>query len=185
MKKRHLFTSILFMVIGFVAVSTTLLINGSITFGYKQEDFGVIFTKAIVDGDNQTSYAITDNGKTLTFITKGLRREGEKSKLEFEVTNSSKNYDANVNIICKSNDEENSEYYTIKRDLPEAIAAQGVEKGYVEVELLQSILTKITEELTCTVSASPVGKSENADENMNNQSEEIEFDYSIDEKVQE
>ena len=48
MKKRNIIILIFLLVIGFAAVSTTLVINGNLNIGYNTEDFesGVIFTKA-------------------------------------------------------------------------------------------------------------------------------------------
>ncbi len=50
MKKSILILSIILMSIGFAAVSTTLIINGSAKVSENQDDFSVIFTAASIDG---------------------------------------------------------------------------------------------------------------------------------------
>ena len=50
MKKSAIMVAIVFMMIGFAAVSTTLVINGNAKVSENNEDFSVIFTAATLDG---------------------------------------------------------------------------------------------------------------------------------------
>ena len=49
-RKSAIIVAILIMCVGFAAISTTLIINGSAKVGENTEDFSVIFTKASLDG---------------------------------------------------------------------------------------------------------------------------------------
>ena len=51
-KKGSILVAILLLAVGFAAISTTLIINGSAKVSENNEDFSVIFTKATLDGQD-------------------------------------------------------------------------------------------------------------------------------------
>ena len=63
-KKGTLIIAILLMAIGFAAISTTLIINGSAKVSENTDDFSVIFTSASLDGTDVYS-SVIDNTKKL------------------------------------------------------------------------------------------------------------------------
>ena len=64
-KKRNiLIVIVVFLAIGFAAVSTTLVINGIVGLGFNKDDFVVIFTNAILDGKEEKRF-ISDDKKTI------------------------------------------------------------------------------------------------------------------------
>lgn len=165
MKKRSVKTgiilSLMLLAIGFAAVATNLMINGNILVGTNEDDFDVIFTKSIINSVDKSVETISDDGKTITFQTKNLSKIGDKSVLDFEVTNNSSQYDATVSMNCSTNGSK-TEYYTITNTIPDTIAAQTREKGKVEVTLNKVTTETITETFTCTLDVNAVERTETA-----------------------
>ena len=72
-RKGSIVVSILLLAIGFAAISTTLIINGSTKVGENADDFSVIFTKATLDGKDVYTQVIDDTKKIITFQTNDLK----------------------------------------------------------------------------------------------------------------
>ena len=72
-KKTSIVIVVLLLAIGFAAVSTTLIINGSVNIGENTDDFSVIFTKATLDGTDVYASVIDDTKKIITFETIDLK----------------------------------------------------------------------------------------------------------------
>ena len=64
-RKSAIIIAILIMSIGFAAISTTLIINGSAKVSENTDDFSVIFTKAILDGQDAYNNVIDGSKKSL------------------------------------------------------------------------------------------------------------------------
>ncbi len=106
MKRRNIIIIlIIFLAIGFAAVSTTLVINGLVGIGENKDDFNVIFTSAKLDGLIRKDF-ISDDKQRIEFVSKELKELGESTTLIYNVTNTSRNYDANVTIAFSSDDNE-------------------------------------------------------------------------------
>ena len=150
--KKLLLAALLLLGVGFAAVSTTLYINGNVGIATNAEDFDVRFTKAVLDGTEISATAISEDGKTITYGTNDLSIVGDKSTLDFEVTNNSELYDAEVSIECSAEGEKNS-YYAITKEVASTIVAKTTEAGKVEVELTTATTEDITESFTCTLTA--------------------------------
>ena len=157
--KLSMLVLVLLLAVGFAAVSTTLIINGTAKFGTNEEDFDVIFTKSVIDGVDVTDTTISEDGKSLTFTTNELAKADDKSVLDFEVTNNSTQYDANVTMVCIAEGEKN-EYYTITNTIPSVISAKTTEAGSVTATLKKVSTEEITETFTCTITANAVEKTE-------------------------
>lgn len=100
MKKRTMIMlAILLMIIGFAAVSTTLFINGQISFVGNENDFKVYFSEA-KQNDILNNGLIQSDGKEITYSTKKLELLGDTDVLEYKVRNDSTQYDAKVSIQC-------------------------------------------------------------------------------------
>ena len=150
--KKWLLAAILLLGIGFAAVSTTLYINGNVGITANEADFDVKFTKATLDGTDISTSAISADGKTITYGTNDLSMVGDKSTLDFEVTNNSELYDAEVSIECSATGTK-ADYYTITKNVASTIVAKTKEAGKVDVELIKATIEDITEEFTCTLTA--------------------------------
>ena len=101
MKKINIMILVFMLIIGFAAVSTTLVINGNLNIGYNEENFSssVVYTRAETEDGTAE---INQNEKNITFETKKLENVSETATLEFDVTNKSRNYNASVIINCGS-----------------------------------------------------------------------------------
>ena len=105
-KKGLIFILIILMSVGFAAVTTTLIINGTTIVAENEDDYQIYFSGAEVDKEDYTNEIISKDKKTITFETKNLMKENDTSELKYEVTNGSTQYDANVkiNVIVEEND---------------------------------------------------------------------------------
>lgn len=134
--KKILLTLILFLVIGFAAVTTTLVLNGAVNLAFNKDDFNVIFSKASVDGDSGLT-EISEDGKTLTFKTTVLSEIGQESVLRYTVSNLSKNYDADVefNTNIEASDLVDIEYKPASMDIK-----SGAEKNGTIIVRLKNVV---------------------------------------------
>ena len=160
MKKRNIMILIFLLVIGFAAVSTTLVINGNLNIGYNTEDFesGVIFTKAEIPNGKAS---IGETKKEITFETEKLESVGDKAILKYEIANISRNYDAKVIINCglKENYESFSEYIEVNQNLesPFELISGNRKSGELTIELKKAYEKSLEEriEYVCTLVAIP------------------------------
>lgn len=145
-RRNALILVILLMSIGFAAVSTTLIIKGSAKISENIDDFDVYFSKAILDNVDKSGEFIDDTNKTITFTTSDLSAVGDTSTLAYEVTNSSKNYDAVVQVNC-----EGANNYLQVSMVPDnlTIEATTTKTGTVKVELKKTSITNQDIPITC------------------------------------
>ena len=159
MKKRNIMILIFMLIIGFAAVSTTLVINGTLNIGYN-EDFSssVVYTRAETEDGTAE---INQNEKNITFETKKLENVSETATLEFDVTNKSRNYNASVTINCglKENFESFSEYLNIETDItsPFKLESSETKTGRLVVTLKKAYdkALETTAEIECKLVATP------------------------------
>ena len=151
-KKSMLILAILLMSIGFAAISTTLIINGSANVSENNEDFSVIFTAASIDGNDVYSTAVDETKKIITFETSELKTLNQKSILTYEVTNNSSNYDANVTVTCVPKTGTTAKYTSIKNKLDNdatVVKAKSSVNGTLTVTLDKVATESVTKEYTC------------------------------------
>ncbi len=159
MKKRNIMILVFMLIIGFAAVSTTLVINGNLNIGYN-EDFSssVVYTRAETEDGTAE---INQNEKNITFETKKLENVSETATLEFDVTNKSRNYNASVTINCglKENFESFSEYLNIETDIvsPFKLESSETKTGRLVVTLKKAYdkALETTAEIECKLVATP------------------------------
>ncbi len=152
MKKSIRILSIILMSIGFAAVSTTLIINGSAKVSENQDDFSVIFTAASIDGKDVYSTAVDDTKKTITFTTSELKTLEQTSILTYEVTNNSSNYDANVRVTCVPKEGTTAKYTSIKNKLDNdatVVKAKTSVNGILTITLNKTATEEVSEEYIC------------------------------------
>ncbi len=144
MKKKNLMIIVLALVVGFAAVSTTLILNGNAIIGANKDDFKIIFTSATLDGVEHNEFIDADK-TNISFETKKLTTVEEESVLDYEVTNTSGNYDANVEIVCNLVDEsnnviENNDYVVLNYEPNSMILLSGETKsGKITSKLIKSV----------------------------------------------
>ena len=151
-KKNAIIIAIILMSIGFAAVSTTLIINGSAKVSENNEDFSVIFTAASIDGNDVYATAVDDTKKTITFTTNELKTLNQTSILTYEVTNNSSNYDANVTVTCVPKEGTTAKYTSIKNKLDNdatKVSAKSSVNGTLTITLNKTSTEEVSEEYTC------------------------------------
>ncbi len=169
MKKRNIMILVFMLVIGFAAVSTTLVINGNLNIGYNEENFSssVVYTRAETEDGTAE---INQDDKNITFETNKLENVNQTATLEFDVTNKSRNYDASVTIKCglKENFESFSEYLNIETDIvsPFRLESSETKTGKLVVTLKKAYdkALETTAEIECKLVAEPLERDTLGDE---------------------
>ena len=162
-RKGTLIVAIILMSIGFAAVSTTLIINGSTNIGENTDDYSVIFTKASLDNVDVYDDIVSQDKKTITFKSKDLKKLNDTSVLNYEVTNNSSNYDAEVTINCNTKENTESKYTSIKNELENnvtVVKAKESVNGTLTITLNQTSTEEVTEEYTCTLEFNAIERTE-------------------------
>lgn len=133
--------ALLALTVGFAAITTTLVINGTLSIGPDGEGFDsdVIFSKAKISEGNGNAFIASD-GKTLNF-TADLMELGSEVDLRYDILNKNRQYNARGSIACDFVDETNAynDYITIT-EIPEDFSVDGGTKtsGHVVVRLVKS-----------------------------------------------
>ena len=162
-RKSIIAVTILLSAVGFAAVSTTLIINGAAKVSENTDDFSVIFTKATLDGTDVYASVIDDTKKIITFETSDLKTLNQTSVLNYEVTNNSANYDAEVQVNCKVKDNVEAKYTNIKNELENnatLIKAKETLNGTLTVTLNKTATEEVKEEYVCELTFNAVERDE-------------------------
>lgn len=132
MKKRNIMILVLLLTIGFATVSTTLILNGTVKVSENSKDFDVYFSNSIEDGVENKKLIKDDIH--LEF-TKEMSLVGETYELEYDVTNGSRNYDADITINCTKT----NEYVSVinEFDTTSYLKATETRRGKLTIELLK------------------------------------------------
>ena len=158
-RKSAIIVAILIMCIGFAAISTTLIISGNAKVSENTDDFSVIFTSASLDGQDVYANVISEDKKTITFETKELKTLNQTSVLNYEVTNNSSNYDAEVNVNCKVKENTTAKYTSIKNELENNVTkvlAKETLNGTLTVTLNKTATEEVREEYVCELTFNAV-----------------------------
>ena len=164
MKRRSaIIVAILIMCIGFAAISTTLIINGNAKVSENTDDFSVIFTAASLDGQDVYNNVIDGTKKTITFETSDLKKLNQTSVLNYEVTNNSANYDAEVSVNCKVKENTTAKYTSIKNELENnatVVKAKETLNGTLTITLNKTATEEVREEYVCVLTFNAVERDE-------------------------
>ena len=155
MRKRNLIKlAIILMSIGFAASSTFIISKSVASIGENKNDFSIIFTNAILDGKNVYSSALDSTKQKITFTTSDLKQVNQKSVLDYEITNNSVNYDADVTINCSTKKGTEAKYTSIKNELENnsvTIKAKSSVNGRLTITLNKASLENVVEEYICSL----------------------------------
>ena len=137
MKRTYLTLIVAMLVIGFAAVTTNLVINGTLKIGSNIDEFekGVVFTRTNTMHGDAT---ISEDGKSITFKTTVLKDLKEESVLEYDITNKSLEYDADIVMNCKLVDEAYEEYIDLENSIKEekfTLASGKTKTGKITITL--------------------------------------------------
>lgn len=168
--KKGIFLVILLMIIGFASVSTTLYINGSTNINPNQDDFNVYYSDALVN--NVRDLSIVTDETHISFVT-SFQALGEKYVLDYQVTNGSKNYDAEVEMICTGG----NEYLTLTNEFDDETILESKKKrsGRLTLELTKSYVgDDMLVNIECVINASAVERT-SLGSSLEYDSEEFEY----------
>ena len=158
-KKGSIVVAILLLAVGFAAISTTLIINGSTKVSENADDFSVIFTAATLDGTDVYTNVIDNTKKIINFSTSDLKTLNQTSVLNYEVTNNSSNYDAEVQVTCKVKENTTAKYTSITNELENnatVVKAKNSVNGTLTVTLNKTATEEVREEYVCELSFNAV-----------------------------
>ncbi len=168
MKKRNVIILVVMLIVGFAAVTSTLVIRGNLNIGYNENfSSSIVYTRAeLPNGEVE----INQNEKNIDFTTEKLENVNQTTILEFDVTNKSRNYDANVTINCglKEDFKSFSEYLDIDMSLesPFELISSETKTGYLTIKLKKAyneeMETRI--EMSCELVAEPLERETLGDE---------------------
>ena len=150
--KYQIIFTILFMTIGIAAVTTNLVTNGNTNIASNPDDFLVYFSDAKINGVQDLS--LVDSETSLVF-NKELSAVGQNIVITYDVTNASKNYDADIDITCT----QSTEYLTITNSFDTAnnLGARATKTGTLSITLSKSYTgPDLSQEISCTINASAV-----------------------------
>ena len=160
MKKRNVIILVVMLIVGFASITSTLLIRGNLNIGYNENfSSSIVYTRAeLPNGEVE----INQNDKNIDFTTEKLENVNQTTILEFDVTNKSRNYDANVTINCglKEDFKSFSEYLDITMSLesPFELVSSETKTGYLTIKLKKAyneeMETRI--EMSCELVAEPL-----------------------------
>lgn len=156
MKKGKLLILVFLLAIGFAAVSTTLVLNGTLNIGFNTPEFDVYFSNTIEDGVENKKLIQDDTH--ISFI-KDMTLKDETYTLDYDVTNGSKNYDASLTISCT----ESNEYIEVTNtfDTTTNLPATETRSGKLIIKVIKPYVGTEEEpakniEVTCTITGTPV-----------------------------
>lgn len=147
MKKELVYIGIMLMSIGFAAVSTTMIIKGATKIEENEKDFDVYFSKAEIDGIDESGKIIDESNKKIIYKTKELKKIGEESELKYTITNRSKNYDAKVKIECT--EIETGEITKEPKEME--IEATSEKQGIIRVKKTKNVVEEKEESFECEI----------------------------------
>ncbi len=150
-KKKILFLSILLMTIGFASVSTVLYLNGQTFVASNTGDFDVYFIKAVENGVENASI-IQD--KTHIEFTTELTGVDDTYILNYDVTNASKQYDANIVMNCTGG----NEYLRVenKFDTTKILPARTTRSGVLTLTVIKAVMEETSVSISCEISGNAV-----------------------------
>lgn len=147
---------LLFMFIGFATVSSTLGINGDMELLSDLEDFSVYYSRALVNGVEDTS--IIKSSTELDFGA-ALKTVGVDYVIEYDLTNASSAFDAQVSINCSAS----TEYFSINNefDSDTPIGARQTRTGTMTLRKIQTVAgDEQNNTISCDIVATPVERTE-------------------------
>ncbi len=160
MKRRSvLLLGMLFLMVGFAAVTSTLVINGNARIASNDDDFDVYFSASFENGKKKNSLIKDDTHIVFDY---DISMVGETYTLEYDVTNGSREYDASVSINCTNS----TEYLGITNEFDEEtnLLATETRKGTLKIELIKAYAGETTDvEVTCEIVGSAVSREEVSD----------------------
>ncbi len=167
-KKKMIALAIVLMSIGFAAVSTTLYLNGQTNIASNNADFDVYFSKTIENGVENN--ALIQDKTHLTFTTE-LNGIDNTYVLNYDVTNGSKQYDANLEMNCTGG----NEYLRVenKFNITRNLKARETRSGTLTLTVLKSTLEDVEVTISCEIRGNAIEREEAGGETI--EAEQVDY----------
>ena len=159
---------VVLLAVGFAAVATTLLINGTARVGINEADFDVYFSRASTDVGG-TAVIDPTTRREITYTTKELKSIGDTATLKYAVMNNSSQYDADVSVTFTATNvvdsKDYTDYYSISRtgfDVGNTTVVQSKKfvNGTIVITLLKPVLEDVEIEFTLTLTVNVTERTE-------------------------
>ena len=147
---------LMFMLVGFATISTTLSINGDMELLSDLDDFNIYYSRAIVNGVEDPS--IIKSSTELDFGA-ALKTVGVDYVIEYDITNASSAFDAQVSINCSAS----TEYFSINNEFDNEtpIGARQTRTGTMTLRKIQTVAgDEQSNTISCDIVATPVERNE-------------------------
>lgn len=159
MKRYGIIIIVIIMAVGFAAVSTTLYITGTTAVTGNPDDFDVYFSDAYVNGFQDLSVVVGKRSIKFSAVLDGF---GDTYILDYDITNASRFYDADIDINCSGG----NEYLSVSNEFNsnEYLDALGTRRGTLKLESIKTIAgDQITVDITCEIDALAIERTSIAD----------------------
>lgn len=144
---------LLFMIVGFAAISVTLSIRGTTRVAATLDDFKVYFSNVLIDGEQD--FSVVRNETELYFDIL-IEEVGDTHNIVYDVTNGSKYYDAQLSINCTTS----NEYLNIVNNIDTStnLLSKETRQGTLSLTKIKTIASDTTQDntITCKLTATPV-----------------------------
>ena len=124
---------LLFLIIGFATITISLGINANTKITSDVDDFKVYYSDAYVNGTQDLT--VIDDERHISFET-SLDTIGQKYVLDYDVTNGSKNYNADLEMVCTGG----NEYLSVTNNFDDVtiLDALDTRRGTLTLEMIKS-----------------------------------------------
>lgn len=158
MKKKYFIFIVTMLVIGFAAVATNLIVKGIAKISFNKEDFQVIFTAAIPEDGG--SAEISDDKKSISYTSKDLINIGDEASLDYTITNNSRNYDAQVNVLItdEMGESVSSEYFLLSDTIKpnEIVPSMSSTSGRIVIKMVKPTIDNYEKKFIVTIKSNPI-----------------------------
>ena len=141
---------IIFLTIGFAATNVTLSITGDAYIASDLEDFEVYISSIKLDGVEDITLLKSSTEFELVIA------ENTEYTIDFEVTNASIRFDADISISCNNELEGTMNDYTFSFNESDPLLARSSRSGSFYSDVIEPIREGDTLSLYCTINATPI-----------------------------
>ena len=161
-RRKLILTLVILLIVGFASVSTSLILNGVIGISSNQDDFNIIFTSAKLNNRKRNDFIDQETKQTINFETDKLTKVDEEAILDYEVTNTSRLYDGEVEINCIVPDNE----YVVVDYQPRSMIVEAGKKdtGRITAKLIKASTEDDSISIKCTLNATAIERDELGEE---------------------
>ena len=155
--KIKMFIVIAVLTVAFAAITTSFTLSGSTKISGNENDYNVYYSNALVNGvqDKKIIKSRTELEFKATFD-----KLGQQYVLDYDVTNGSRNYDSELEMVCVGG----NDYLSVDNVFNDSDILKSLEtrSGRLTLELIKSYTQDVELEvtITCTINANALERDE-------------------------